>query len=231
MCYNNYGDKVEKFDVYNRLFYDGYDLDNKLLGDSNYIRNLLELINTNVFNSKGLIKVIPYFDGKVLTDGGVSGIILGNNFHFTCHTFSFKNIVFVDYYGNNSNKKLVEDILFSKFNTSNYDMGSKDVHGNFGKQIIFKTEVLSLNDAIDKVKRILIDINMTPIYDILVNKNSDDSFDIVQLIAESHISFHRNGDEMIVDVFSCKYFDVDKLLRLFDNIDDFIEVNRGINYY
>ena len=48
---------MEKFDVYNRLFYDGYDLDNKLLGDSNYIRNLLELINTNVFNSKGLIKL------------------------------------------------------------------------------------------------------------------------------------------------------------------------------
>ena len=71
---------------------------------------------------------------------------------------------------------------------------------------------------------------MTPINELLINKKSEEYFDVLQLIAESHISFHRTGDEMIVDAFSCKYFDVDKLLSMFDLTNDYIEVNRGIKY-
>ena len=86
---------MERYDVQNHLFYDGYDLNNELLGNPEFVRFLMDQINKYVFANKGKISMLPYFDGKIKTDGGVSGIILGDNFHFTCHTFSFKNTVFV----------------------------------------------------------------------------------------------------------------------------------------
>ncbi|MBR3199243.1 MAG: S-adenosylmethionine decarboxylase [Bacilli bacterium] len=221
---------MERYNVINHLFYDGYDLDNELLSNSSFVRELLETVNAKIFDNKGMITLIPYFEGKIRNDGGVSGIILGDNFHFTCHTFSFKNTVFVDYFGDESRKANLENIILTTFNTKNYDMGSKDVHGNFGKHIIFKTKPLSLTDAIMIVKLLLEKINMTPISELLVNEKDNNNFDVVQLIAESHISIHRSDDDVTVDVFSCKYFDINKVLELFDLLDDYIEVNRGIKY-
>ena len=221
---------MERYNVKNHLFYDGYELDNGLLSDPNYVSNLLNWINVDVFDNKGVITLVPYFSGKVKRDGGVSGIILGDNFHFTCHTFCYKNTVFVDYYGDESKKQIVEDILHHYFETTNYDMGSKDVHGNFGKHIILNVKPITCDKAVNLVKKILHDIEMTPIIDIIVNDKDKDHFDVIQLIAESHISFHRNGNEMMIDVFSCKYFDVDKVLEILNSKEEYIEVNRGIKY-
>ena len=221
---------MERYNVENHLFYDGYDLDNELLRNPDFVKELLEKINERVFDNQGKIKLIPYFTGKIKRDGGVSGIILGDNFHFTCHTFAFKNTVFVDYFGDDSKKDIVEDLIHQRFNTNNYDMGSKDIKGHFGKHIIFKTEPIFLQDAIRTVKTLLKNINMTPIADLIINEKDNNNFDVVQLIAESHISFHRKGNIMVVDVFSCKYFDVEKVLELFGSTSNYIEVNRGLQY-
>ncbi len=221
---------MEKYNVQNHLFYDGYDLDNRTLGDPDFVKKLLEKVNQSVFNGKGVINIIPYFRGKDENDGGISGFVLGDNFHFTCHTFSFKKTVFVDYFGDDNKKDIVEDILLSTFDTKNYDMGSKYVKGNFGKHIIFKASPLSLEEVIPMVKVILKEINMTPIEEMFVKQKNEECFDVLQLIAESHISFHRTGNEMVVDTFSCKNFNVKKLLELFNLSSDYIEVNRGIKY-
>lgn len=221
---------MERYDVQNHLFYDGYDLNNELLGNPEFVRFLMEQINKYVFANKGKISMLPYFDGKIKTDGGVSGIILGDNFHFTCHTFSFKNTVFVDYFGDDSKKGIVQDILLDVFETENFDMGSKDTQGKFGKHIIIRPKILTLDDAINMVKVILKEIDMTPIMDVLINKKDECNFDILQPIAESHISFHRANEQMVVDAFSCKYFNVKKFLELFSINGDYVEVNRGINY-
>ena len=221
---------MEKYDVDNHLFYDGYDIDNKLLSNLEFISNLVQLISKEIFGNSGIITVIPYFDGKVREDGGISAIILGNNFHFTCHTFCYKNTVFVDYYGDDSKKEDLKCILLDVFNTNNFDMGSKDVKGNFGKHIIIKPHTLSFDEAISMSKRILVDINVTPITNLLTSKTDDNNFDILQPIAESHISFHRSNDEMVVDAFSCKDFDTDGFLRLFNYPKDCVEVHRGLQY-
>ena len=84
---------MEKYDVDKHLFYDGYKLDNRLIGNPAFINDLLEAINKYIFNDEGKIQLLPYFDGKVKNDGGVSSVILGNGFHFTCHTFCYKNTV------------------------------------------------------------------------------------------------------------------------------------------
>ena len=221
---------MEKYNVENHLFYDGYNLDNEILSNPEAINSLLETINKYIFLNKGKISLLPYFNGKVKKDGGVSGIILGDGFHFTCHTFSYKNTVFVDYFGDDNSKERVSQILFDFFDTDEFDMGSKDVKGNFGKHIIVHPPSIALPDAKNVIRVILKEINMTPIMELLVNQYGKDSFDLLQPIAESHISFHKKNDEMVVDAFSCKYFDVDKFLKIMETPEEYIEVNRGINY-
>ena len=169
---------MEKYDVDNHLFYDGYKLDNKLLANPSFVNALLEEVNKYIFKDKGKIKLLPYFNGKVKKDGGVSGIILGDGFHFTCHTFCYKNTVFVDYFGDDDKKEKVHEILLDYFDTDDYDMGSKDVKGNFGKHIIVRPPIVSLDDAKSLIKIILKEIDMRPITDLLVNESSQYAFDI-----------------------------------------------------
>ena len=75
------------------LFFDGYSIEQRELEIVGKVNLFLENINKFFFNSKGKIVLIPYFDGKVKLDGGVSGIVLGDNRHFTVHTFCYKNTV------------------------------------------------------------------------------------------------------------------------------------------
>lgn len=217
-------------EVKNHLFFDGYSLTEECLKDEKNIEKLLVEINEKIFDNKGKIKIIPYFNGKIKTDGGVSGLILGDNFHFTCHTFCYKNTVFIDYFGEESRKEEALAIILANFKTDDYDLGLSDIKGNFGKHIIINPKPLSLDEAKKTVKLILKEIEMTPICDFIVNSKNEETFDILQPIAESHISFHREGDNMTVDAFSCKYFDIKKFLNLFDGVDNYIEVNRGIRY-
>ena len=220
---------MEKYEVKNHLFYDGYDLKEEDLKNPDFIEKFMKMVDEKIFDNKGKITIIPYFNGKVKEDGGVSGIILGDNFHFTCHGFCYKNTVFIDYFGDDSKKEELCKMIFDYFKTDNYDLGSKDVKGNFGKHIIIYPEVINVTMALAKVKQILKEIVMTPIMDSLVNEIDDNNFDVLQPIAESHISFHQHNNNLIVDAFSCKYFDVDKFLSLF-NCEEYIEVNRGIKY-
>ena len=71
---------------------------------------------------------------------------------------------------------------------------------------------------------------MIPINEQIINYIDENNYDILQPIAESHISFHRVNNEMVIDAFSCKYFDEKKLLEILNNSKDFIKVNRGIRY-
>ena len=221
---------MEKIDIKNYLFYDGYDLSNENLKNVNYITDFLKKVNEIVFNNEGQITIIPYFNGKVKVDGGVSGIILGNNFHFTCHSFCYKGTIFIDYYGNDSKKDLVLDLITNNFTTENYDLGCKDKKGNFGKHIIIKGSAILFDEAINKIKSVLKNIDMIQISELLIKNEDKNNFDILQPIAESHISFHQHNNLLVVDVFSCKYFDTEKVLTMFSNEYDVEEINRGIQY-
>ena len=138
---------MEKYEVKNHLFYDGYNLSEEQLSSYQFIYRLLELINKYVFDNKGKIVMIPYFNGKVRNDGGISAVILGDGFHFTCHTFCYKNTVFIDFYGEDSKKETISEIIFDNFKTDDFDMGSKDKKGNFGKHIIINTKAIDYDVA------------------------------------------------------------------------------------
>ena len=221
---------MERYDIKNHLFFDGYDLTEECLKDVEYLTDFINKINANAFDNKGKITIIPYFNGKIKEDGGVSGIILGNNFHFTCHTFCFKSTVFIDYYGSDSKKDLIKKLIIENFNTENYDMGCKDIKGNFGKHIIIKGSAILFDEAINKIKSVLKNIDMIQISELLIKNEDKNNFDILQPIAESHISFHQHNNLLVVDVFSCKYFDIEKVLTMFSDVYDVEEINRGIQY-
>ena len=201
-----------------------------MLANIEYIKYIISAINKSIFSSNGIGTILPYFNGKYKEDGGISAIILGDNFHFTCHTFSYKNTVFIDFFGEDTKKEEVKNIILKVFDTNNYDMGSKDTKGFFGKHIIVRPQVLSFTEAQSKVQLILKEINMTPISEQLINQKDEYHYDILQPIAESHISFHRMDDKLVADAFSCKYFDSDRFLRLLGYPEDYVEVNRGLQF-
>ena len=214
------------------FFFDGYGLDENTLSNIKNMENITSKINNLFFNNKGKIILIPYFDGKIKKDGGVSGIVIGPNSHFTCHTFCYKSAMFVDYFGDENNHETIKEEILKIYPTDDYDLciNNKDIMGRFGKHII--TEIknkLTYEEGITLIKQILKDINMTSINDIITYKIDDINFDLIQPIAESHISIHQTDKITMIDVFSCKYFDEQKLLKLL-NTNDYIEINRGVKY-
>lgn len=214
------------------FFLDGYNVNTDILSDVDKMNKLLNEINRLYFNNQGHIVLIPYFDGKIKEDGGVSGIVLGNNSHFTCHTFCYKNAMFVDYYGNLNNFTDILNNVLMVYPTDDYDLcnGNNNQDGNFGKHIIIeKNSHFNFDEAKKLIANILKDIQMTPINDVIINYIDDKNFDLLQPIAESHISIHQSEFNVVIDAFSCKWFDEDKLLKLVKS-DSYFKVCRGVKY-
>lgn len=216
----------------NHFYFDGYDIDNELLNDVEHVKNFISEINDVVENGTGKITLMPYFDGKIKRDGGISCCIIADNFHFTCHTFSFKNTVFIDCFGFDNCKEKLLPIILKYYKTDNYDLCTDNIGpGKFGKHIILSSSPISYDEGLEVIKTLLKDIEMTPIHDVITNYKDESHFDLLQPIAESHISIHRNDEEMTVDIFSCKDFDENKVYELFgDSIKDSYAVNRGVYY-
>ena len=81
------------------------------------------------------------------------------------------------------------------------------------------------------IKNIVKNIEMTPIHELLTNKIDEQNFDILQLIAESHIAIHKNEENIRIDVFSCKGFDENKIFDTIGNNKCNVElINRGIKF-
>lgn len=217
------------------FFFDGYSIKKEHLDNIGDLTFFTNGINELFFKGKGKIILIPYFSGKVKDDGGISAIIIGDNKHFTCHTFCYKNTVFIDYFGveNEEEKDNMKKKILDAFETNDFDLcdNNHNLEGRFGKHIIIRPKnMISFEDATKLVSIILKEIEMTPINDQIINYVNEENYDILQPIAESHISFHRINDDMIIDAFSCKYFDEKKLLELLGDSDDFVQIHRGIKY-
>lgn len=94
---------------------------------------------------------------------------------------------------------------------------------------MINSNLITFKEGKELIERILTDIDMTPINNVIENYVDTNHFDLLQPIAESHISIHRNGEEMMIDIFSCKWFDEEKLQRLL-NVKEYTKVRRGIKY-
>lgn len=168
-------------------------------------------------------------DNKDSFADGISGIILGNNFHFTCHTFSNRNALFVDLYNGITfdNNNLIH-ILKKYFKVQKYDLCSNNkIIGEFGKHIIIKTDIIQYEKAIELIDEIIKNIEMHPIHEKICSIVKD-GYDILRPIAESHVSIHCHNNECIIDVFSCNNFDKEKIFALLHKIYNVEEIERGI---
>lgn len=217
------------------IFFDGYNIKADKLDSESKILDFLNMLNIIVFNNKGEITIVPYFNGKVKKMGGISATILGNNFHFTCHTFCFLNTVFIDYYGNDNNKQEIIKIILDYFDTNDYDLCEENynIKGNFGKQIIitYDDKCLEFEYAKYLINKIIKSIEMTPIYTLLTNYKDEENYDLIQLIAESHISIHKKNEHVGIDVFSCKNFNENNIFELLENDKYNIKIiNRGLYF-
>ncbi len=216
------------------FFFDGYDINNGALSDTSNVINLVQDVISTLEPKNVHTEIIPYFNGKVKKDGGVSAVVLGNDFHFTCHTFSYKNTVFIDIYGIDNCEEKLLPVILKYFPTTNYDLcrDFNNLKGNFGKHAIFELDKpLDYDFAAFSIDTLLQDIEMTPITDVMTSFNDEHSFDILQPIAESHISIHVTNGKTFIDVFSCKNFDDEKIKALFDDsaVGESL-VKRGIFY-
>lgn len=228
--------RINLFNTPQHFFFDGYDIDNQSLKDVKIVKNFLKEINKELtLNSdKNQVFLIPYFNGKIKEDGGISGIILGPNFHFTCHTFCYKNTIFIDCFNSKISQEQLLSIILKYFNTCHFDLcnDNSDKKGNFGKHLVIHSKkTLKFENAKLLIVKLLESIKMTTICDVLINYIDSDNYDILQPIAESHISIHRNNEEMNIDIFSCKNFDESEVIRIIGiDKEDIYEVNRGIEY-
>ena len=215
------------------VMYDVYAINNDLISKDKFMYDFLGQTNKTIFNNQCLQTIVPYFNGKVKVMGGVSGMLLGDNMHFTCHTFSYLNCVFIDYFGDEKNGDAVKFLIDDTFKTQDYSYcdDNENKKGNFGKHLIITTNnIKGFIFYQNQIKNILRDIEMTPIHSLLSRQVDEETFDLLQLIAESHISIHANGQIAYIDVFSCKDFDEQKVMNLFPKILDAKIVNRGISF-
>lgn len=206
--------------------FDGYKLDNRYMREVESFTSFMNSIK-NAYCPQGTMKIIPYFNGIHKEDGGLTGIILADDFHFTCHTFCFKNIVFIDCYSLHDNINSIPDDIKRTYDTPYYndefiDINHKecDDDNKWGKHCIAKVDgMIPIQDAKKLVADLLVGINMHPISE-LITYEKENSYALLQVLAESHISMHTDGLETYIDIFSCNNFDS-------NIVDDILSNNRS----
>lgn len=213
----------------NHFFFDGYEIQNDKLDNIEIISKLLDDINSLYINGKGQCITIPYFGNKDSLDDGISGIVLGNDFHFTCHTYSNMNTVFVDLYNGKiiNNNNTIINTLNKYFETNKFDLCvNNELLGKFGKHVIIQTDKIDYQKALILIDKIIENIDMHPIHEKICSV-FEDKYDILRPIAESHVSIHCH-DNCIIDIFSCNTFDEKKIIELLSNIHSISSVERGV---
>lgn len=212
-----------------RMFYDIYDpKDPKTMDDNAIMHQILWTVTSQFRLKEYERRVIPC---QSLPDPGVSGIILAQNFHFTCHTFSRRGAIYLDVFGvsNAKYEKKITQLIKEEFMPDRIVSHSPECFaaGNFGRHLIFSLPPIDFTTAYHKVKEIVGAIDMHCLAPVMFLGSSRMDYDILQPIVESHIAIHTNRRRTKVDVFSCKYFDETRALALFSDFSDLHLIPRG----
>ncbi len=213
-----------------RIFCDLYCQDSQALLDNN---SVMDWILTEV-EKRAVVKemrqtLVPC---QHLPDPGVSGIILGTGFHFTCHTFSRTGMVYVDLYTSGEIDSDLPGILRCAFHpkriVNNMPTTQRTIMGKFGRHLAFTLPYVPFETMFEEMRRLLQVIDMHELAPIMTLQRDDGSYDILQPIVESHMAAHSDGKLVYIDVFSCKWFDDAQVLRLFNLATNIHVVPRGL---
>ncbi|HBE78371.1 MAG TPA: hypothetical protein DDW65_11430 [Firmicutes bacterium] len=175
--------------------------------------------------------VLPYYNGVIPEDCGISAFVFLDGGHFTIHTFSFREAYFVDFLCPDSfdTEKLKGHIkgAFPAERITSYCL-ERERPASYPPKI-------EINQALDFGPHLFLDfknyqgpktmdelfelfdtmpfkIGMTPIIRPYMVKNTIGNqkvTSILTMIAESHISLHyfEESNRAYLDLFSCRFFD------------------------
>ncbi len=179
--------------------------------------------------------LLPYYNGVVPEDCGVSAFVLLNGGHFTLHTFSFREAYFADMLApaafDTRQLRLQLDAAFPCETTTVNSVQRApetlrsvppDTEADFGPHVFLDLADYagprSMDELFSLFDRLPREIDMTPIMrPYLIKGDTADGrhfLSAVTMIAESHIILHLFPDEgrAFFDLFSCRFFDTDKVL-------------------
>lgn len=198
----------------NHLFLDGYGSPQKLAEDAVAMTHFLQDIKDSMFHGSGEMRIVPIIGGTKPQNDGVSGIVLASGGHFTCHTFSQRGIFFADAisirrFEREPIKAVTEEHLRPQ--TLKLCQADSDAPG-FGRHLILHIPRRTPAESHEIISAIVSAIHMTNLCE-RMEIVKPENFSIIQPITESHISLHSVGPNAILDVFSCKDFSPDDVLR------------------
>lgn len=180
--------------------------------------------------------MLPYYNGMVPEDCGISAYVLLRGGHFTVHTFSYGEAVFADLvhpgtYDTRHARLMLEQIFpCASVETHSVERGEKgereflkgqetDTNLDFGPHLFLHlkpykgpTTMDALFDLFDKLPP---SVGMTPIMRPHLIKTDwpkgRQVLSALTMIAESHISLHvfPKEEEAFFDLFSCKFFNTE----------------------
>lgn len=180
--------------------------------------------------------VLPYYNGVVPEDCGISAFVFLAGGHFTLHTFSYRGAFFVDlFHPQDFDHKrlhaLIDDVFPAERKFENYinrTAGERlvrpamNIKQDFGPHLFFDIDEYAGPDTLDAIFAYLdglpAKVGMTPIIRPYVVKNRLDGQNVVSgmtMIAESHIALHvfEKSRQACFDLFSCSFFDTAKVPR------------------
>jgi S-adenosylmethionine/arginine decarboxylase-like enzyme len=178
--------------------------------------------------------VLPYYNGIVPEDCGISAFVFLAGGHFTLHTFSYRGAFFIDFlnplgFDRKRLNCLIDDVFPAQKRFESYvnrTAGERlarpamDTKEDFGPHFFLDIDDYSGPDTMDGIfaylDRLPSRIGMTPIIRPYVVKNRSEGEDVVSgltMIAESHIALHvfKESRKACFDLFSCSFFDTVKI--------------------
>jgi S-adenosylmethionine/arginine decarboxylase-like enzyme len=204
--------------------------------------------------------ILPYFNGVVPEDCGVTAFVFLAGGHFTIHTFSFRETYFVDLLTPETIDAakleflLKEALPAEKINTFCLERERKESYPpkieinealDFGPHLFLDFKDYQGPKTMDQLFEVFdtmpFKIGMTPIirpYTIKNMINGEHVTSIITMIAESHISLHyfEKSQRAFMDLFSCRFFNTEtvipKLKVMFQSeVCNEILMSRGSKYH
>lgn len=179
--------------------------------------------------------ILPYYNGVVPEDCGVSAFVFLVGGHFTVHTFSFREAYFADLvapevFDPKRLRLLLEaafpctstTVNFVERTTTTLNDTDPDVTTDFGPHLLLDIEGYEGPQSMDALfalfDRLPAEIGMTPIMRPYAVRGADSAgqpvTSVMTMIAESHISLHvfHEEEKAYFDLFSCRFFDREKIV-------------------
>jgi S-adenosylmethionine/arginine decarboxylase-like enzyme len=180
--------------------------------------------------------VLPYYNGVVPEDCGITAFVFTTGGHFTIHTFSFRETYFVDLLTPEAidaaklASLLKEALPAEKINTFCLEREKKESYPqkieinetlDFGPHLFLDFKNYRGPKTMDQLFAVFdtmpFKIGMTPIirpYAIKNIINGEPVTSIITMLAESHISLHyfKKSQRAYMDLFSCRFFKTEEVI-------------------